>query len=319
MDVQGGQNAERRRARRRRAEREARTSAGVLSRRELLDLGLTRWEIRAELRAGRWRAVGRQAVATHTGPLDQRARHRVAVLEAGPRAFLDAWSALAEAGLTGFDGPMIRVSVPRGARVYRRMPGVDIRQTRRWHADDVRGQGIPCARPEVAAIRGALWAVSEKQAALILCMAVQQGLTTPGRLAEEFLRIKRDRRRGLVHGVLLDLTKGVRALGEREVVRQCRRRGLPPPSLQVHRRTSAGTFYLDLVWEEWKVAVEVDGVQHSWVENVAPDALRQNALSLDGYVVLRLPLIGLRLEPDSFYGQIGQALRRAGWDEPRSA
>lgn len=308
-----------RRARRRRVERVAAGQAGVVSRRQLLDLGLTRWEIEAELRAERWRRVGRQAIAVHRGPLTRDARHRIAVLEAGPRAFLDAWSALEEAGLQGFDGPTIRVSVPRGARVFRRLHGVDIRQTRRWHPDDVRDRGIPCARAEVAAIRAALWCLSDRQAALVLCMVVQQGLATPYGLAVEFLRIRRDRRRALVHQVLLDLSDGVRAVGERDVVRECRRRGLPPPSLQALRRTSRGTYFLDLVWEEWKVAVEVDGIQHSWAANVAADAVRQNALSMTGYTVLRVPLLGLRTQPDTFYAQIAEALRRAGWGTPRSA
>ncbi len=43
------------------------------------------------------------------------------------------------------------------------------------------------------------------------------------------------------------------------------------------------------------------------------DALRQNALALDGDTVLRLPLLGLRLEPEAFFAQIEHAMRAAGW------
>ena len=52
--------------------------------------------------------------------------------------------------------PRPRVSVPRGARSGG--PRLDIRQTRRWRADDVVAVGIPRSRPAVAAIRAALWA-----------------------------------------------------------------------------------------------------------------------------------------------------------------
>jgi very-short-patch-repair endonuclease len=59
--------------------------------------------------------------------------------------------------------------------------------------------------------------------------------------------------------------------------------------------------------------VEIDGLQHAWAENLVSDALRQNALSLDGDTVLRIPLLGLRLTPDSFLDQIESALVARGW------
>ena len=305
--------------RRRRVQRLADDQEGVVSRRQLAQLGVTRWQIRAELRAGRWRAVGRQSVVTHTGPLPPAARNWVAVFEAGPRAHLDGASALVAAGLTGFDVPAIRVSVPRGARVYRRLPGVDIRQTRRWAAEDVAGNGLPRARVEVAAVRAALWARSDKQAALLLTMVVQQRLTTAERLAEESLRVRRDRRRSLLHQVVLDLLGGVRSLGELDVVRECRNRGLPEPTKQVLRKGRNGRYYLDLVWEEWGLVVEVDGIQHVWATQVVGDALRQNDLSLQDMTVLRLPLLGFRVARDEFFDQIEQALIDAGCPLTRSA
>lgn len=291
----------------------------MISRRQFAELGITRWQIRADIRAGRWRAVGRQSVVTHTGPLPVAARHWVAVFEAGPRAFLDGPSALLAAGLTGYDVDSIRVSVPRGARVYRRLPGVDIRQTRRWEADDVAGGGLPRARVEVAAVRAALWARSDKQAALVLTMVVQQRLTTPERLAEESLRILRDRRRPLLQQIVLDLLGGVRSLGELDVVRECRRRGIPEPTKQVLRKGRNGRYYLDLVWEEWGLAVEVDGIQHAWANQVVGDALRQNDLSLQNMTMLRLPLLGFRVARDQFFDQIEQALIDAGCPLARPA
>jgi hypothetical protein len=36
-------------------------------------------------------------------------------------------------------------------------------------------------------------------------------------------------------------------------------------------------------------------------------------LTLDGDVVLRLPLLGLRLQPDDFFQQIEWALRKQGY------
>jgi very-short-patch-repair endonuclease len=205
----------------------------------------------------------------------------------------------------------VRVSVPRGARI-RRTRVYDIRQTRRWSATDVVSPGIPRTRPEVAAVRGALWAVSDRQAAYLLTLTVQQGLASPDQIGQELLRIRRDKRRLLLHAVVNDLLDGSRALGELDVARELRRRGLPPPDRQVLRRDRRNRYYLDLYWPTWRLVVEIDGIHHTWAENVVGDALRQNALALDGDTVLRLPLLGLRLCPDEFFDQIERALVAGG-------
>ena len=206
----------------------------------------------------------------------------------------------------------IRVSVPRG-----HASGIEAR----WRTSVRRGAGsrptstpgsFPRTRTPVAAVRAALWARSDRQATLLLTMVVQQGLANPEQAAVELLRVRRDRRRLLVQQVLLDLAGGVRSLGELDVLRGCRERGIPEPDLQVLRRTTSGTYYLDLRWKRWCMVVEVDGIQHTWVENVVGDALRQNTVALSGDTVLRLPVLGLRLCPDEFFAQIAEALRAAG-------
>lgn len=304
--------AYRRRSRRIEVERLAEGQAGVVSRRQVYAAGMTRWEVHANLRAGRWRAWGSQSLVVFTGPLPEQAKRWAAVFEAGPRAFLDGVSALQAAGLQRFQHDLIRVSVPRGARV-RRARGVDIRQTRRWAADDLTaGTGPPRARAETAAVRAALWACSDRQAALLLTMAVQQGVVRAEAMAVELMRVRRDKRRRLINAVLLDLTSGVRSLGELDFAAECRRRGLPEPSRQVLRLGRDRRYYLDVFWDDWRVAVEIDGIQHLWAENVVQDALRHNDVTLGDCRVLRLPLLGLRVAPDEFFAQVERALVAAG-------
>jgi very-short-patch-repair endonuclease len=290
--------------------------AGVVSRGQLYDVGVTRAEVRAHVRARRWRRVGSQCVSMTTGPLTREQQLWAAVFEAGPRSFLDGAAGLEAAGLQRFTTDRIRVSVPRGARV-RRARGLDIRQTRRWHPDDVVGVGLPRARPEVAAVRAALWARSNRQAALVLTMVVQQGIATAEAIARELLRVLRDKRRLLVQQVVLDLLGGARSLGELDFAKECRRRGLPEPSRQVVRRGRNGNYYLDVYWDDWGVVVEIDGIHHSWAEQVVGDALRHNHITLGRDVVLRLPLLGLRVAADDFFQQIHEALRSRGWRDPR--
>lgn len=298
----------------------AAAQGGVLSRRQLYAAGVTRAEVRAQVQAGRWTRIGTQSIALHSGPLTREGIWWSAVLEAGPRAYLDGTSALIASGLLHFTEDRIRVSVPRGVPVRRRRtPSLDIRQTRRWAPGDVVTAGVPRTRPGVAAVRGALWAASNAQAALILTMTVQQGLARPDQVARELLRIRRDKRRAYLHQVVNDIVGGVRSLGELRFVEGCRDRGLPLPDAQVLVRGTDGRYYLDFRWAIYRLVVEVDGIQHSWVTEVVADALRQNSVALTGDTVLRLPVLGLRVAADEFFVQVEAGLHRGGWRRGRAA
>ncbi|MFC7360700.1 hypothetical protein [Nocardioides astragali] len=298
-----------------RARKEAVRQGGVLSRPQLYALGITRHEIRGQVRAHRWQLVGDQSVCLHNGEVSDVGHQWAAVFQGGPRACLDGASALVAGGLERYTVLQHRVSVPRGARV-RRSRLYDIRQTRRWAATDLAPSGIPRTLPDVAGVRAALWAASDRQAVYVLTLVVQQGLASADQLGLQALRISRDRRRRLVHTTILDLLDGARSLGEVDVVRALRRRGLPPPTRQVLRCDRHNRYYLDLYWEDFGLVVEIDGIQHTWATNVVGDALRQNSLVLASDRVLRLPLLGLRLEPEAFFEQIEEALVVGGWRRP---
>jgi len=297
-----------------RAARTAAASQGdVLSRRQLYAMGVPRWLVAREVRARRWARVGDQAVCVHNGPIGDVGRRWAALFVGGPRAMLDGASSLVASGLERFDEGRVRVSVPRGARIRHRRE-YDVRQTRRWSAEDrMIDAGIPRTRPAVAAPRAALWARTDREATYVVTAAVQQGLVRPEQLGLELLRIRRDRRRPLLHEVVNELLDGARSLGELDVARALRERGLPAPARQVLRRDGRGRYYLDLYWPQFRLVVEVDGIHHSWAENVVGDALRQNALTMQGDRVLRLPLLGFRLEREAFLDQIEEAMVAAGF------
>ncbi len=294
------------------ARRAAAAQGGVLSRPQLYDLGVTRSEVRGQVRAHRWQLVGDQSVCLHNSEISDVGHQWAAVFQGGPRACLDGASALVAGGLERYTVERHRVSVPRGART-RRSRLYDIRQTRRWAAADLAPSGIPRTRPDVAGVRAALWADSDRQATYVLTLVVQQGMTTAELLGTQALRIKRDRRRRLVQETILDLLDGARSLGELDVARELRARDLPVPTRQVVRKGRDGRYYLDLYWEEFGLVLEIDGIQHTWATNVVGDALRQNSLVIDSDRVLRMPLLGLRLEPDAFFDQVAEALRLGGW------
>lgn len=293
---------------------------GVVSREQARALGADRWVVRGEVQAQRWRGIGRWTVAVHMLPLSERGLWRAALNEAGCRSALDGVSALRASGLVGFED-VNHVSVPPGSRARSR-PDVIVHQLRSYcaddWADDVITVGIARMRPHVAAVRAAMWARSDRAAATIMAMAVQQRLTTPDRLLREALKVARHKRRRLIRTIAHDIADGAQALSELDFATRCRERGLPPPTRQVVRRGRRGmanldVYRLDVYWDEFRVVVEIEGIHHDAPENVVDDSLRQNDLTIKRNAVLRIPLIGLRTCPDEFMDQVEAMLRAAGW------
>lgn len=308
-------NTQLERLRRRRAvEQTAATQGNVLGFRQLYALGCTRWEVKADLRAGRWRRRGQQCV--QIGDPDETTDWWRALIEVGPAAVLDGVSALVAAGLRTIAEDQVHVAVPQGAW-FRPCPGVRVHETRRHREEDVNRDGITRTKPATAAVHAALWARTGREAALLVIAPVQQQLVSVPELAEAIALIKRDKRRGLLRGLLLDVSEGVQALGEGDFATACRRRGFPRPTRQVSRQTPSGRFVYDVVWDGYDLEVEIDGAQHRDAAQAARDTLKQNESSLTGRVVLRIPNFAFRSDPEPFLDQIEAVLRARGWKSPQ--
>jgi very-short-patch-repair endonuclease len=294
--------------RRARARAIAAAQGGVVSRRQLRGLGITHDHVRNEIRAERWVALGRQSVAVHGGPLPVVAKAWSAIWEVGERiAVLDGATSLVASGLTGFDEDLLHVSV-RHTHDVPVLGGVRVHQLIRRLDDELLPGGIPRTTPAVAAVRAAGWAVSDRQAALLLLLPVQQRLTTPAALGLAVASCLGRRRRAFIRGVVHDVALGVESLGELDFARLCRARGLPEPSRQVVRHGPRGRIYLDVRWDGHGLVVEIDGAQHREGLAVTIDNLTRNDVVLGGDRVLRIDLLGLRLHPDASMDQVARGL-----------
>lgn len=285
---------------------------GVASLPQLYAAGLSRADVQAEVRGRRWRRVGPQCVVLHNGPISPEAMRIVAVLNAGADAALDGVSALIEAGLCNFEESVVHLSVSKGTR-YRRRRGVRIHETRRRRPEDVLEGSVPRVDTPIAAVRAALWARTNRQAALVLAMTVQQRLTTIDAIVDAFATVKRDRRRGFIKAVLRDIGAGAESMGELDFLRMCRRRSLPAPSRQVRRVLPSGRAFLDVYWDEFGVVLEIEGAHHLIAGIAIDDSLRQNELTIDNDRVLRIPVLGLHVAADELFDQLERLLRRRGW------
>src|SRR5699024_8395082 len=316
---------------------------GVVHRQDLRAVGIARDEVRSENRGGRCRQLrrhticidaplqpeepsrtggsdpsparwqegepGSSSLALRPGGWPAAAAAAWAVWESGSGAVLDGISALLLDGLVNYAEERIFVTVPRG-RCPVRLPGV-VLHTRRTVAA-APGTGLPRVRTETAVVNAAGWASSRRQAALIVVLAVQQGMTTANRLMAEVARRGRVRRRGVLYRLLREVQGGARALGELDFAGLCRAHGIPPPSRQRVRSGPRGRIYLDAWWDEYQVGVEIDGVQHLQGLHPVADALRDNEVLLSGGPTLRIPSLGLITEPAAFMAQAEKLLARHG-------
>ncbi len=296
-----------RRELRRAARATAEEFGGVLTLGRLAELGYDHAAVANEVEQERWQRLGTHTVAVHTGSAQGPAMWWRAVWEvARGVALVDGVSALQVAGLTGFEEPLVHVSVPRGAQCPA-VDGVRVHRVTRT-ALDAAMPGVPHTSPDVAALRAAAWARTDRQAALVLCLVVQQRITTAARLRTTLRTVRNRGRRPFVRQVVRDLADGAQSLGELDFAAMCRRHGIPEPDRQVMRRTPRGRIYLDARWRASGVVVEIDGAGHRVGLAVSDDNLRQNEVVLRGDRVLRIDLIGLRVHEREFFRQLGRAL-----------
>ena len=305
--------ADERQQRRLAASEVAESQAGVLHRRQLSELGWSYAQVEAEISAGRWRRSGEMTVITYTGPATRTSIRWRAVLEVGPTAVLAGVSALQAAGMSGIDAASVHVAVPKSSRPRRPRGGVVVHETRRLRRQDVAATGLPRMRVAPAAVLAALWAASDRQAALMLVAPVQQRLVMAADLLAPANRVRRHRRRALIQAVMSDLLHGAETLGEIDFATLCREAGLPEPTRQRLVQRRSGRWYLDVEWEEWGVVVEIDGVHHMSVSAWVDDAWRQNEVVIAGRVVLRFPQLVMRTDPVRVVAQVREALLRRGW------
>lgn len=309
--------AERAAARKAERERRHRVATAVASRHggvarlaDLVAAGLSRGEIRAEIEAGAWKKVGVHTVDVAGGEPSQEGLWWRAVWESRSHAVLDGAAALVASGLTGWTPEVIDVSVTNGCEP-RSVPGVRHHRLRRLGPTVT--AGLPRTKPHVAALRAAQWAASDRAAATLLAMSVQQGVVSTSALRERWARTGYSPRKDLLDGVISDVCDGAQSLSELDLAAACRARGIPEPTRQAVREGARGTVYLDVLWEELGVHAEVHGAQHYAGLAVVDDTLRSNDVQIKGYaaVTLQIPVLGFRLDPDAYLDQIEEALRVA--------
>lgn len=298
---------ERQRRRQRIGQRLAELHSGVVRRADLLAEGLTDHDIRAEVARGVWRQVGVHTICVDGREPAGEGRLWHALWESGPRSVLDGPSALVASGLKHWQEGLVHVSVPGNASV-RSLQGIKHHKLR--DLGPRLDTGLRRTKPEVAAIRAAQWARTDREAATLLAMTVQQRLVAAHHLLRRWSSTRSSRRRAFLDAVIADICDGAHSINEIDVGAACRARGLPRPTRQAVRTGARGRVYLDVLWEEEGVHAEIQGAHHYVGLAGLDDSVRANDLAIThaGQISLQIPVLGWRLDPGRFLDQIEAAL-----------
>lgn len=285
---------------------------GVISRQQAILGGMDPDVVARLVRSGRWQRLQRGAYAVFTGTPPREARLWAALHGAGPGAVLSHQTAAELFRLLDQPSSLIHVTVP-AARHIDRAAGVIIHRSARL--DDARHPSLlpPRTRIEETVLDLVQQAAAFDAAFNWACSACQRRLTTAGRLAAAMELRKKARWRGELAGALADIGEGVHSLLEYRYVRDVERRhGLPAAGRQARARRG----YLDNLYEEYQVCVELDGRAAHPDDRRWQDIHRDNAAAADGQVTLRYNWadIAQRACPTSW--EVGTTLLQRGWPGP---
>ncbi|BFU47429.1 DUF559 domain-containing protein [Krasilnikovia sp. MM14-A1004] len=273
---------------------------------------LTEKAVRHRLASGRWQRLHRSIFLTHNGPAGP-AQHRwAAVLSIGHAAVLAGLTAI---DLRGYSTPTIHVLAPPGTQGRSVPVGVVVHRSNALDECDVLTIGRPPrTRAARSLVDAAQWARTVAEAQAIVAAGFQQRLVRAADVRAVLDRLPRARRRRAILQAVNDAAGGAHSLAEIDFIGLCRRHRLPEPRLQVMRRDAVGRWrFLDALFEEWQVHVEVDGGHHLEVRQAWADMSRQNTLWIAGERILRFPAWAIRHDPTAVVTQLHAALHAAGW------
>ncbi|WP_331461309.1 DUF559 domain-containing protein [Micromonospora tarapacensis] len=243
----------------------------------------------------------------------------IAVLAAGPAAVLGGLSAARAWGLRRYDTRLVHVLLPARHRARSMPPGVRVHRTTVLPEADILAVGRPrWTMPARSLVDAAQWASNDHEARAIIAAGFQQRLVAGDDVHRVLDRLPRAQRRNLIGRTAADAAGGAHSVPELDFLTLVRRAGLPEPTRQAVRRDAAGRRrYLDALFEEWRVHVEIDGGQHLDPATAWADMRRQNDLWQPGERVLRFPSWAIRHDPTNVVTQLREALR-GGRLAPRS-
>lgn len=257
----------------------AREQHWVVTRAQLLALGLTVDAIRHRVAEGRLYRVARGVYAVGRPDLGRHGRWMAAVLSCGSGAALSHASAAALWRIGPDDPHRIHVSIP--ASLTRRRPGLMVH--RRAELSVTTHRGIPVTTPAATLVDLAATSTPAHVEAA-LAEADKRDLVDWEELHALVALMTRKAGIPALRALLDDGPALTDSVLERRFLALVRSAGLPRPRTQAQ----LGRHRVDFLWPELRLVVETDGLRyHRTPGQQGKDRRRDQELTAAGYTVLR--------------------------------
>jgi len=297
------------------------TQAGVVSRPQVLDHGLTDSWLDHQLRAKRWQRVHTGVYATFTGKLSWDARCWAAVLRCGDGAVLAGPTALqywrpATRSVAAASAKQDIVVAVDGRRRPRPSEGVEV-----WTLTGLQRHVHPTRRPPVmrnesAVVLAASHATSRDLAVATIADACQSRRTTPARLLRLLDTMPQNLRlRGFLREILADVATGAYSFLEVHYLRDVERpHGLPTGTRQRHISVGRRPYFRDVEYLGLGVVAELDGrLGHEDIISRADDMDRDTDAAAAGVCTARIGYLQVMSRRCATARRVADLLRLGGW------
>jgi very-short-patch-repair endonuclease len=292
-----------------------------LARWQAASVGLRPAVIDNLLRRGRWQRLYQGIYAAHSGEPSRYGILWAAALRSGPQGLLSHYTAAELDGIRGRRTEAIHVTIPHRQRVVVSkaelrggLPPIVVHRSSRIALARHPVKIPPRTKCAETVLDLVDVAADFDSAFSWLSAACAARLVLPGQIAAAAAERQRLRWRSDVLVALEEIAGGVHSLLERRFYRRAERpHGLPKPKRQYRWRKATGSAYLDVLFAEFSVLVEVDGAAWHPVEARWQDIHRDNWLAREGIITLRYSWADITERPCEVAAEIAVVLRQRGW------
>jgi hypothetical protein len=293
----------------------------AIARRQSASSGIDLRAMRRRVDSGRWQRLQWGVYAAFSGEPSRETTLWAALLRAGPDAVLSHQTAAERHGLIDQPSSLITITVPASKRPARvKIPGVIIHRSDSIVRTTHPAMTPPCTRVEDTVLDLIQVAATFDDAYMWICRAIGRRRTTADRIRVAMDARKKMRWRREIVVALGDAEGGALSVLEyRYVYRVERPHGLPAAHRQARIRQPTGNRYLDNLYEEYRVCVELDGTAAHPADEQWRDKRRDKINAIGGIVTLRLGLLDLGELRCETAAAVAALLHRHGWTGSLSA
>jgi hypothetical protein len=289
--------------------------SNALARHQSARSGVSPDMMRSRVRGGRWQRLQRGVYTAHSGEPARETMLWAALLRAGPDATLSHHTAAERHGLTDEPSELITITVPSSRHPGQvKIPGVVIHRSDAILRTRHPAMLPPCTRVEDTVLDLIQAAPTFGNAYSWICRALGRRRTTAERIRQAMDARKKIRWRDDVLAALGDAEGGALSLLEYRYVHRVERpHKLPAAQRQARISGRTGSCYLDNLYRDFGLCVELDGTAAHPADEQWRDKRRDTANAVRGIVTLRFGYLDLRDRPCETAAAVATLLRRHGW------